>query len=333
VHHLIEIPLLAAHLACMNVAAGGPLVALWLEWKDRRGDYVAAEAARYLTGCSLLALLIGSLLGVVLGWLRWTPAYQHIWQVQLSRMLFWGLMELGVSGLILTGYWIWRSRAELSTRQGYLGRSFLLLLTSTNLLYHFPPLLIVAAKLADGAIDRSVADISGVIPRSVFRRLMFFEETPALTMHFGLASVALAGLMLLGLALRRMKVDLEIRNAKRIAAWGGWAALGATALQLVVGLWLLATTPPDLQAQLTGSALAPTLCLVISLIAVIWLLRELSNITLGEPTRGAMVRAMIAMTVVVLLMTAARQLSRPLQRPVSEPILTIDGAGNERGIG
>jgi hypothetical protein len=303
--------ILAAHLACMNVAAGGPLVAVWLEWKDRRGDFVAGEAARYLAASSLLALLIGSLLGVLLGWLRWTPEYQTLWQIHLRVELFWGLMELGVGAVTLGAYWIWRRWAELATRFGFIGRSALLLFTATNLLYHFPPLLIVAGKLADRAIDPSVADISGEIPRKVIVRLMKLDETPALTVHFALASVALGGLMLIGLALRRMKQDLEIRNAKRIAAWGAWGALGATGLQLVVGLWLLATSPPDLQAQLTGAAVWPTLCLVVSLIGVVWLLRELADIALGEPTRGAMIRAMIAMTVVIVLMTAARQLARP----------------------
>jgi hypothetical protein len=307
----VEIVLLAVHLMCMNVASGAPLVALWLEWKDRRGDVIAPQAARYLAAAAVIALFVGALLGLMLGWLRWTPAYQEIWQVQLSRKLKWGLVELGVSATMLVAYWLWRRWADLPTRRGFLGRSALLLLTSTNLLYHFPPILIIASKLADGAFPAAADVPSGVIDPPAFRRLMAFDEIPALSVHFALASVAMAGLMLLGLAVRRLKSDLDPRGAKRIASWGGWSALIATGLQLVVGLWLLATTPPDLQAQLTGSALWPTLCLGTSLALVVWLLRELSEITLGEPTRGGMIRAMIAMTLVILLMTAARQLSRP----------------------
>jgi hypothetical protein len=306
-----EIVLLAVHLMCMNVAAGAPLLALWLEWKDRRGDVIAPQAARYLAAAAVISLLVGALLGLLLGWLRWTPAYQEIWQVQLSRKLKWGLVELGVSATMLIAYWLWRRWAELPTRRGYLGRSALLLLTSTNLLYHFPPILIIASKLADRGFPAEANVPSGVIDPQAFRRLMSFDEIPALSVHFALASFAMAGLMLLGLALRRFKTDLDPRGAKRIANWGGWSALLATGLQLVVGLWLLATTPPDLQAQLTGSALWPTLCLVTSLGLVVWLLRELADITLGEPTRGSLIRAMIAMTLVILLMTAARQLSRP----------------------
>lgn len=308
----VEIVLLAAHLMCMNVAAGAPLVAVWLEWKDRRGDAIAPRAARYLAKCAAVALLAGSVLGLALGWLRWTPEYQTIWQVQLADKLRWGIRELIVSLVTLLIYLVWR-RVELPTRFGFIGRSCLLLLTGTNLLYHFPPLLIVANKFADGAIPRSIEIPGNIVTAQVFRQLMLLDETPALWIHFGLASIAMGGLVLLGLSLRRLKSDEDPRGAKRIAAWGGWSAFIPTCLQLLVGLWLLVATPPDMQSQLTGSALGPTACLITSLVLVVWLLRELAEVTLGEPTRGGLIRAMIAMTLVIVLMTAARQLSRPRQ--------------------
>jgi cytochrome bd-type quinol oxidase subunit 2 len=141
--------------------------------------------------------------------------------------------------------------------------------------------------------------------------LLGVDPIPALTAHFGLASIAMAGLTLFGLALRLQKHDHEQRNAQRVATWGGWVAFIATALQVVVGLWLLATVPPTMQGQMMGNGMVPTLCFLISLGAVLWLLRELAEVTFGEVTRGAMIRSMIAMTTVVFLMTAARQLSRP----------------------
>ena len=311
----LEIVLLAAHLACMNVASGGPFLALWLEWKDRRGDAIAPQAARYLGAAAIVALVLGSLLGAVIGWLKWTPEYAEIWEVRLWHKLKWGLLELAFSGAILIGYWIWRTYAILPTRRGYIGRSLLLLFTSTNLLYHFPPLLMVASKLAEGGFPDDANIPSGeIIPRQ-FPRLMFYDEIPALTVHFALASVAMAGVMLFGLALRRLRSDEDPRGAKRIIAWGGWSALIATGLQLLVGLWLLATTPPDMQSQMLGNSWLPSVCFLVSLALVVWLLRELADVTIGEATRGGLIRTMIAMTAVILLMTAARQLSRPVVRP------------------
>lgn len=306
-----EIILLTAHLVCMNVASGGPLVALWLEWKDRRGDAVAPQAARYLATAAILALLVGSLLGLLIGWLKWTPEYAEIWQVRLWNKVKWGLGELAVSAVLLIGYWFWRKRATLPTRRGYIGRSLLLLITSTNLLYHFPTLLMVGSKLAEGSFPSDVDIPAGTLTARQFRPLLLHDEIPALSVHFGLASVAMAGVTLFGLALRRLRSDEDPRGAHRIIAWGGWSALVATGLQLVVGLWLLVTTPPDMQSQLIGSSLLATGCFVGSLILVVWLLRELADVTIGEPTRGGLIRSMIAMTAIVLLMTAARQLSRP----------------------
>ncbi|WP_425615956.1 hypothetical protein NA78x_005892 [Anatilimnocola sp. NA78] len=305
----LEIVLLAAHLACMNIAAGAPLVGLWLEWKDRRGDGVAGQAANYLASATVIALLVGAVLGLTVGWLRWTPEYAHVWQVQLTHKLNNGLIQLGLSFALLVGYWIWRQRVLIPTRAGFVTRSSLLLFASTNLLYHFPPLLIVAGKLEQGAfVEHNINPDVVMTPRTFFT-LSTQQDVPAMSVHFALASVAMAGLLLLGLALRRMKIDDEIRNAKRIALWGGWATFGATGLQLVVGLWLLSTTPQ--QAELTGSSLWPTLCLVASLALVMWLLRELADVTLGECSRKSLVCSMIAMTGVILLMTAARTLSRP----------------------
>lgn len=307
----LEILLLAAHLMCMNVACGAPLVSLWLEWKDRRGDAIAPQAARYLGAAAVTALVIGVVLGLLLGWLRWTPEYAEVWRVQLASKLQMGIYELLTSGGLLVVYWVWRSWAVLPTRRGYIGRSILLLLAGSNLLYHFPPILIIAGKLADRSFAPDLAIPAGDLKGHAFRRLIAVDEIPALSVHFALASVAMAGILLLGLALRRQKADEDPRGIKRIAAWGSWSALLATGLQIIVGLWLLATVPPDMQAQLTFSAWLPTTCLFTSIGLAMWLLRELSNIALGEPTRGSMIRAMIAMTFVILLMTAARQLSRP----------------------
>jgi hypothetical protein len=272
-----------------------------------------------LGAAAVLSLLLGSLLGVVIGWLKWTPDYAAIWQVKLWTKLVGGLFELAFSVALLVGYWIWRKYAILPTRRGYIGRSLLLLLAGTNLLYHFPPLLMVATKLADGGFPVEANIPSGeIIPRK-FPPLMFYDEIPALTVHFALASVAMAGIMLLGLALRRLRSDEDPRGAKRIIVWGGWSALIATGLQLVVGLWLLAKTPPDMQSQLTGNSPLATICFGLSLALVIWLLRELADVTIGEATRGGLIRTMIAMTGVILLMTAARQLSRPAVPPKASP--------------
>ena len=301
---------LAAHLMCMNVAAGAPLIGIWLDWRTRRGDELSVKLARYFAASALVGLVLGAALGVLLGWLLWTPNYAALWQGPLSYKLKWGLFELGFSVLLAGAVWAWRSRATQG--RGWLGRSFLALLSSTNLLYHFPALFVVAGRLADeGRYD------GAVLAGARFRELMFARETPALAVHFTLASLAVAGMLLIGYALRLARQGKPTESG-RVALWGGMWALVPTVAQLPVGLWVLFALPMHLQSRLMGADGATTVLFVISLLAAFWLLRELATIALGEMQRGSLVRSMIAMTAVLMLMTATHQAARRQDRLQSE---------------
>jgi hypothetical protein len=67
--------LLAAHLVCVNVASGGPIVGAWLDWLGTRGEEAAAKAAVYLARWSVLGLVLGAILGLAMGWLKWDAEY------------------------------------------------------------------------------------------------------------------------------------------------------------------------------------------------------------------------------------------------------------------
>jgi hypothetical protein len=186
------------------------------------------------------------------------------------------------------------------------------------LLYHFPALFIVAGKLLEAG-RTSGPSIRG----AKFQQLAWSGEVPALVIHVVLASLAMAGLMLLGLALRWMKRDEEPAAVAKVGVWGGRWALGASLAQLPVGLWTLLTLPGDVQSRLMGTHLAGTLLFLAAMLAVFWLLRELAAVALGEVTRGTIMRSMSAMLVVVVLMTAMQQQVRP-------PPATVTAQGETR---
>jgi hypothetical protein len=308
---LLTTLLLIVHLLLVNVAAGAPIVCVWLEW---RGGDLARRASRYLGGMAVTTLLVGGLVGVLLGWLRWTPEYRALWTGPLSYKLHWGGAELLVSLLLAIGYWLLvRGRGGESAR-ARVGRGLLALLHGTNLLYHFPPLFVVAAKLHD------TGQVSGAAIRgAAFRQLAWSGELPALSLHVALASVAMAGIMLLGLALRLLKSRAAGDDAARVAGWGGMWALSASLLQLPVGLWTLLMLPAAMQSPLLGNEPLATMLFFSAMLAALWLLRELVGVAWGEMTRPTLIRAMTAMLATVALMTAMQQQVRPAHATRAAP--------------
>ena len=77
---MIHVLLLSLHLICMNVASGGPLACIWLEWKLRgKEDGTAKGAADYLAKMGVITLLAGSLLGLVMGLMLWPQEDAALW--------------------------------------------------------------------------------------------------------------------------------------------------------------------------------------------------------------------------------------------------------------
>ena len=296
--------LLAAHLLCVNVASGGPIVAAWLDWRGTRADEAAAKAAAYLARASLVGLAVGAALGLVIGWLKWNEAYQSLWLGPLSYKLHWAGIEAIFSLVLMVGWWWWLPGRAGGSWWGMAARSLVAVLAATNLLYHFPLLFSVAARLTDageGSGDR--------IGGAEFRRLMIIGDTPAIATHVALASLAVAGVMLLGLALRWLRQGDEA-GAGRVARWGGRWALVASVAQLPVGLWTLLVMPAAAQSRMMGESALGTLLFLAALVAALWLINELLHISMGETTRPRLIRAMAAMLVTVVLMTAMQQQAR-----------------------
>jgi len=121
--------------------------------------------------------------------------------------------------------------------------------------------------------------------------------------------LAIAGMMLLGLALRWQRHG-ETATATTIGRTGSRWALVCSLLQLPVGLWLLMSLRPAAQFQLLGESTISVLLFVASLLAAFWLLNDLALLALGEFSRRLAIRSMIAMLVTVILMTIMQQQSR-----------------------
>lgn len=312
---LLQTLLLSLHLLCMNVAAGAPLVCIWLEWRQRSKDagaVPARQAADYLAGGAILAMLGGIGAGLCMGWLLWTSSYAELWTSRLGYKLFWGVLELAFSLVLQVGYWLWRRYGSGTGPAAAITKSVLLLLNATNLLYHFPPLFLIAGRVAASGTSGG-EELRG----RAFRQEMLLEEVPSLTVHFTLASLAVTGILLLGLALRLRRQGGSEEQVLPLAVWGGRWALLPSLLQLPVGLWVLASVSRTMQGRLMGQDALATCCFLGGLVAALWLMRELVPIALGEMQRGQLLRAMVGMVIVVILMTAAHQAAKQNISPPS----------------
>jgi hypothetical protein len=300
--------LLAAHLLCVNVASGGPLLAAWLDWRSMQGDEAAARAAVFLARASLVAFLAGAALGLLMGWLKWDADYRALWLGPMSYKLHWAGIEAIFSLVVMVGWWICLPGKTGGSFAAMVARGLAAALAATNLLYHFPVLFSVAAQLADAG--KTGGDSIG---GAGFRRLMVAGETPAIWVHVCLASIAVAGMMLIcQAASARQQVDEPM--AARIACWGGRWALVPSLLQFPVGLWTLAALPPAAQSHLMGESAIGTLLLVASLGTALWLINELVHVSFGDVKRTRLMSALAAMVVTVVLMTAMQQESRSSSR-------------------
>ncbi len=309
-HDLLFIPLLALHLLCVNVAAAGPLVALWLEWRESRGNpairELAGQTATYLGRASLLALLLGGVLGGLLFGLRWSEEYSELWLKTMRYKAMWGLSEYAFSLLLAVAYLAWRHAAS-SRWRGL--RMFLLLLSGTNLLYHFPFLFSIAS-----AIDHAGGEVHS-LSSTEFRHWMMRPDVLARVVHVVLASFAVTGILLMGRAWRLSRAlnsliddsasenETPSQNVEHLARWSAWLTLIPTLLQLPVGVWLVLSLPPDWQSRALGDDLAAAMMFGTSILLALFLLQDLASLALGEVQRKLQLRCMALMGAIVLLMT------------------------------
>lgn len=340
---LLIVIVLALHLMCVNVAAAGPLVCLWLDWRGGRGDALAARIGRWLCWKSLALLLVGGGLGLLLGLLHWDDGYREVLGKFPSK-IYYGVWELVFSlVLIVATAVLWRFAPQAKSARW--GRAVLLLLTGTNLLYHFPFLFAIISRVHSGA-----ATPDGIVDAAVFRGLMMEDSVLPQAVHFAFASFAMVGITLIGFALwmerargasdstttqpadaaaadgptatdaaaGRAPADGDSDHAistasdlgydaQRITAWGARLALVATLCQIPVGMWLVVKLAPGAQRQVMGADLIATGLLGVSIILSLGLLHHLSTLALGVPRRKTIIVAMAMMAALIILMTGVLQ--------------------------
>lgn len=281
--------LLAVHLVCMNISSGGPLLCLWLEKHRKRDAETAKLIGHQLLKASLQFFLMGSVFGLLIAALLWFSGNTKFFDVLavFGSRIHWGVWELlFFAGCVYLQWYLWKR----NTRSALIGRCFLGVLASTNLMYHFPPLFTAMAEYATTDFDTSHR-----LTSPEYRDLIFNSQIMSISTHFWLACIAVTGAWIM-FKYRKLDIRWPVQMGARFA-------LLATALQMAVGLWVVISLPSNRQDLVMGGNLVATSMLCVSLGLSVFLLNKLTAVSIGEPTSKDTVQATHTMMLIVGLMT------------------------------
>ncbi len=295
--HLLIVVVAAIHLLAMNLASAGPLYCIWLRGLRSPASEPRSGLGRAMAWLSLAAFVLGMATGGVMllfssssGFLAAVGRFpdRAVW------MAGWELLFTFVCLLVYAMSW-----RKLGGRP--LLHAILPMLATTNLLYHFPPLMAVLGKVAVNPNWTSVE----IIDRPAFLSLMFEDEVLSFSAHFFLASITVAAVALFMLHARYYsKGDGGQVEGKKVVSKAAVAALIASALQLPVGIWILVALPSQGRGMLMGGDLVTSLMFVASMGITFVFLQNLAVVAFGDIQPSTLRRTGLWLIVLVLLMTA-----------------------------
>jgi hypothetical protein len=138
-------------------------------------------------------------------------------------------------------------------------------------------------------------------------------------LHFALAGVTLAAILLAGLAVRRpLAEEAERAVAAARASWGVKLALLATLLQLVVGLWLTISVPRDVLLGLMRGGAATMAPFTLGIAAGFGLLVFLARVRDPFADRSSVRRSLELFGLAMLLMLVTRHQLRDVYVDVAK---------------
>ncbi len=287
---------LAVHLLAVNIASAGPLVAAWLAGG---GEGPRGTLAQRLARQSLAALALGVVLGC--GLLAAPNAGLRAALARFPATAYWFAgAELAFSAGCMAAL-LWALGAGGRRRRLVLAWGLALASTS-NLLYHFPPLMAVIGKLAADPRWTTAEQI----PRVDLVRLSARPEVLALWVHFTLASLAAAAII----AMWPKRGEAEASESNGVFRRLAGVALAASLVQLPVGLWLLLTSGDAERNAMLGETVAASASLLAGVAAALGLLQSLAAVTMGDAAPAMRRRSGVLLAIVAVLMTATLTTSR-----------------------
>ena len=282
------------HLLAGGLAGAGPLLAALLRlFRKIRTD--ADEPLRALAAASIAAMFVGVVIGglaaAALCWNAESAYRLAAWR--LPGTAYGMLAAEWVFSLVLLAVYVatWNRLSNRPMLHGLIA-----IVAATNLLYHFPTMMIVIGRLA--AEPGFAAE--PVITRPVFRRLITSPDLLAKTAHFWSLSFLVSGISAAWIANHHAKAPNHL-----MARAGGLAALLGLALSLFTGVVTLTQIDTACQRALIGGDIVTTAPFSLALLAALWLAYTLLPIATGDAPAGGVRRAGWLTIAATLLMAFA----------------------------
>ena len=286
--------LLTVHLLAGALAGMGPMVVAACRLTPSlrtHGDAELRRLAVWSLSALVISLAVGALSTLLLCWPTESAYQAAALRVPSGAYAMLAAEWLFTLVLLIAYLATWKRLGKRPILHGLIA-----LVAGTNLLYHFPTMMLVIGGLA----DEPTLTAEAIITRPVFRSLITTPELMAKTLHYWSLSLLTAGVF--GVAVS----GAEPRIA-RVGAAGALAGLGVT---LVSGVATLTQLPPLTQRALIGDQPFAAAAFALAIVLAMALGYRLLAIAFdGEATVRDRQATITILSVTTFLMTLASRLA------------------------
>ncbi|MDE0818188.1 MAG: hypothetical protein OSA92_11030 [Pirellulaceae bacterium] len=233
------------HLLVIAIAAAGPLLCIPLNAKQLNRKDPAERNAYWSLGTTLnrhaiIALILGSVFGLIIAALVWNPDFHQRCHILKTRFMYAGIEWIFSFVLLLITHRWWLKRPD--GLKPFVFRSLLIILATTNLLYHFPIIFMLVHEVP-ATIVAELESTGAELSRAQFYEYAFSKSMLARWLHIVISMVMLSFAYLAVISLRsaRDTNDLAQDTAVRTVNWAARNVLILLFTQIGFGLMALLT--------------------------------------------------------------------------------------------
>ena len=242
---LIQIIGQILHLLVIAIAAAGPLLCIPLNAKQLNRKDSSERTAYWTLGTTLsrhanVALMVGSIFGIIIAALVWNEDFHQRCHVLKTRFMYAGIEWMFSFVLLLITHRWWLKCPE--GLKPFVFRSLLIVLATTNLLYHFPIIFMLLHEIP-ASVVAELESTGAELSRAQFYEYSFSSSMLARWLHIVISMLMLsfAYLAVISLRLARDTTDVVRETAVRTVNWAARNVLILLFAQVGFGLMALLT--------------------------------------------------------------------------------------------